>query len=197
VGATDLSLMTLDPTSPVMVRRAKAGDREAFEALMARHERAVLRTALRILGRMDLAQDAAQEVFLRMYKYLGSFDDDRELGPWLYRVAVNVSRDVGRRSGGKGVVPLEEIEEPVATRAGAGEIEADLDRERRRALVARALRALPEKERAALVLRDIEGLSTTEVAEILGSSETTVRSQVCTGRVKVKKLVEGYLRGRP
>ena len=197
VGAFDLSLMTLDPTSPLLVRRAKAGDREAFEALMGRHERAVLRTALRILGRLDLAQDAAQEVFLRMHKYLGSFDDERELGPWLYRVTVNVSRDVGRQSGGRDLVPLEEIEEPVATRAGAGEIEAGIDRERRRALVARALQALPEKERAALVLRDVEGLSTSEVAGILGSSETTVRSQVCTGRVKVKKLVEGYLRGRP
>jgi RNA polymerase sigma-70 factor (ECF subfamily) len=197
VGAIDLSLMTLDPTSPLLVRRAKAGDRQAFEELMGRHERAVLRTALRILGRLDLAQDAAQEVFLRMHKYLGSFDDDRELGPWLYRVAVNVCRDVGRKSGGPGLVPLDEVEEPPATRAGAGEIEEHLDRERRRALVARALQALPEKERAALVLRDIEGLPTSEVAEILGSSEATVRSQVCTGRVKVKKLVEGFLRGRP
>lgn len=196
MGAIDLSLMTLDSTSPLLVRRAQAGDREAFEALLLRHERAVLRTALRLLGRMDLAQDAAQEVFLRMHKYLAGFDQERDLGPWLYRVTVNVCRDQRRRSGGPEVVPIDEVEEPAATYAGAPEIEAGLERQQRRALVARALQALPEKERAALVLRDIEGLSTAEVAGILGSSEATVRSQVSTGRVKVKKLVEGYLRGR-
>jgi RNA polymerase sigma-70 factor, ECF subfamily len=196
VGAIHLRPMTLEPTSPLLVRRAKAGDREAFEALLLRHERAVLHTALRLLGRLDLAQDAAQEVFLRMHKYLARFDDERELGPWLYRVAVNVCRDLHRRSG-RETLSLEDVEEPTATAAGVGEIEARLDQARRRRLVARALQALPEKERAALVLRDIEGLSTAEVAEILGSSETTVRSQISTGRVKVKKLVEEYLRGRP
>src|SRR6185436_3570014 len=150
--------MTLEPTSPVLVRRAKAGDREAFEALLLRHERMVLRTALRLLGRMDLAQDAAQEVFLRLHRYIGSVDEERGLGPWLYKVTVNACRDQHRRRGGAEVVPLEAADEVPATRSDAVEIEAGLDRERRRALVARALRALPEKERTAIVLRDIEGL---------------------------------------
>ena len=197
MGATALTLMTLDPTSPLLVRRAKAGDREAFEALLLRHERMVLRTALRLLGRMDLAQDAAQEVFLRLHKYIAGFDEERELAPWLYRVTVNACRDVRRRSGLREVVPLEAAGEALATDGDAAEIEAGVERDRRRRLVARALLALPEKERAALVLRDIEGLSTAEVAAVLGSSEATVRSQVCTGRMKVKKLVEGFLGGRP
>src|SRR6185503_5807281 len=169
--------MTLDPTSPVLVRRAKAGDREAFEALLLRHERMVLRTALRLLGRMDLAQDAAQEVFLRLHKYIAGFDEERELAPWLYRVTVNACRDVRRRSGHREVVPLDAAGEALATDGDAAEIEAGVERDRRRRLVARALLALPEKERAALVLRDIEGLSTAEVAAVLGSSEATVRSQ--------------------
>jgi RNA polymerase sigma-70 factor (ECF subfamily) len=197
VGAIDLSLTPAESTSPSLVRRAQAGDRDAFESLLVQHERAVLRTALRLLGRMDLAQDAAQEVFLRMHKYLASLDSDRALGPWLYRVAVNVCHDLHRRSEGRIVVPIDDVDEPAAIRAGAGEIEAGLERDRRRRLVARALTRLPEKERAALVLRDIEGLTTAEVAEILGSSETTVRSQVSTARVKVKKLVEQFQRERP
>lgn len=197
MGVLELSVPPLESTSAPLVRRAQQGDRAAFEMLLAQHERTVLRTALRLLGRLDLAQDAAQEVFLRMHKYLPGFDSDRELGPWLYRMAVNVCHDLHRRRGGLQVVPIDDVEEPAATRAGAGEIEEGLDRDRRRRLVARALALLPEKERAALVLRDIEGLTTAEVANILGSSETTVRSQVSTGRVKVKKLVEQFLRGKP
>jgi len=203
----DLTLMPLDSrlerlksddtgSSAALVRRAKAGDHEAFEALLIRHERVVLRTALRLLGRLDMAQDAAQEVFLRLHKYLGRFDDGRELGPWLYQVVVNVCHDLRRRSGGMGMVALEDAPEPSDARSTAA-VEAGVDLDRRRRIVARALESLPEKERAALVLRDVEGLPTSEVARILGSSETTVRSQVSTGRVKVKKLVERMLRGRP
>jgi RNA polymerase sigma-70 factor, ECF subfamily len=197
VGALDLSLTPSEPISAPLVRRAQAGDRAAFETLLAQHERAVLRTALRLLGQLDLAQDAAQEVFLRMHKYLGSFQADRELGPWLYRMVLNVCRDQRKRTAGMNVVPLDAVDEPFATKAGVMEIEAGLDRDRRRELLSRALLLLPEKERAALVLRDIEGLATAEVARILGSSETTVRSQICTGRVKLKTPVEQFLRERP
>jgi len=197
VGAIELTLMPIDSTSPLLVRRAKAGDREAFDALVRHHERKVLRTALRLLGRLDLAQDAAQEVFLRMHKNLSRFDDERELGPWLYRMAVNACHDLRRRRGIPEALPLDAIEEPTSTEGGAAQIDARLDHERRRELVARALQTLPEKERAALVLRDIEGLPTGEVARILGSSEATVRSQVSTGRVKVKKQVEQWLKQRP
>jgi RNA polymerase sigma-70 factor, ECF subfamily len=194
VGAIELTLPPLDSTSTLLVRRAKAGDREAFEALLRQHERAVLGTALRLLGRLDRAQDAAQEVFLRLHKYLGRFEEERELGPWLYRVVVNVCHDL-RRRGLREAVALDDIDEPADR--GSSDVDAGLDRERRRRLVARALEVLPPKERAALVLRDIEGLPTSEVARILGSSEVTVRSQVSKARVKVKKQVERWLQGRP
>lgn len=197
MGAIQLTLTPSSSTSAVLVRRARAGDGEAFDALMRQHERMVLRTALRLLGRLEMAQDAAQEVFLRMHKYLARFDDEREIGPWLYRMVVNVCHDARRKSGSARSVPIEDIEEPAATHAAAAEIEADMDRTRRRELVARALDTLPQKERAALVLRDIEGLPTSEVARILGSSEGTVRSQISTGRVKVKSFVEEHLKRRP
>jgi RNA polymerase sigma-70 factor (ECF subfamily) len=71
-------------------------------------------------------------------------------------------------------------------------LDAELTLAERRRLVADALKRLPEKERAAVVLRDIEGLSTREVANILGSSEVTVRSQVSSARVKIKKFVERH-----
>jgi RNA polymerase sigma-70 factor (ECF subfamily) len=196
VGVTDLTLPPLESSSTWLVRRAKSGDREAFDALLAQHERAVLRTALRLVGRLDLAQDAAQEVFLRLHKYLARFDDERELGPWLYRMVVNVCHDL-RRGHVTATVPLEDVEEPAANQGSPDEMETRLDHERRRRVVARALETLPEKERAALVLRDIEGLATSEVARILGSSEATVRSQVSTARVKLKQVVDRWRKKQP
>ena len=174
------------------VRRARAGDDSAFTLLVERHERMVLRTALRLLGNRDAAQDAAQEAFLRLHRYLGRFDESRELGPWLYRVVVNVCRDLGRRRGRVPIVALDDASAAAraATKDGVAALDEEIDRSRQRSLVQAALLTLPEKERAAIVLRDIEGLPTAEVARILGSSEGTVRSQISTGRLKIKRFIQ-------
>jgi RNA polymerase sigma-70 factor (ECF subfamily) len=152
----------------------------------------VLRTALRLLGNREAAQDAAQEAFLRLHRYLRRFDESRELGPWLYRIVVNVCRDLGRRRGSAPLVALDAV--PAAARAatedGARALDEAIERSRQRSLVQAALLTLPERERAAIVLRDIEGLPTAEVARILGSSEGTVRSQISTGRLKIKRFVQ-------
>jgi RNA polymerase sigma-70 factor, ECF subfamily len=181
-----------EPETAEWVRRACAGDESAFALIVGRHERMVLRTALRLLGRRDAAQDAGQEAFLRLHRYLRRFDESRELGPWLYRMVVNVCHDLARHSMAMRLVPLDEVREGehAATRVGPESVEGDLSRERERGLVQAALATLPEKERAAIVLRDIEGLRTAEVAKILGSSEGTVRSQISTARLKIKRFVE-------
>jgi RNA polymerase sigma-70 factor (ECF subfamily) len=178
------------------IRRARAGDESAFALLVERHERMMLRTALRLLGNSDAAQDAAQEAFLRLHRYLRRFDESRELGPWLYRVVVNVCHDLGRRLGSTRLVGLDAL--PAAARAAAEDgpeaLDEAIERSRQRSLVQAALLTRPEKERAAIVLRDIEGLPTAEVARILGSSEGTVRSQVSTGRLKIKRFVQSRQR---
>ena len=165
----------------------EARRRDHFERLMKAHERRVVGTAWRLLGRLEDAQDAAQEVFLRLYRHLDRFDAGRPLEPWLYRVTVNVCRDLGRRRRQRQAVPLEEVEPslPLASADPDPGAAASLAEERR--IVEQALGTLAEKERAALVLRDVEGLPTAEVAEILGSSQTTVRSQICRARLKIKK----------
>jgi len=182
-----------------LVRRARAGEGAAFEALVVAFERRVLRTALRLLGRPDLAEDAAQETFLRLHRYLHRFDAARDLGPWLYRVVVNVCRDLRRRSRSAQVVPLEDerLEGLSEMQVDGAAIEQQAGLEWERRLLEAALASLPEKERAAIVLRDIEGLATREVARILGSSEGTVRSQISTGRVKMRRFVEQRLEKRP
>ena len=173
------------------VRRARAGDAQAFAVLVERHERMVLRTALRLLGRLDLAQDAAQDAFLRLHRHLGRFDESRELGPWLYRVVVNVCRDVARRGQGARLVALSDAASLASPSEGAREREDAVTRDEQRRLVQAALLTLPPREREAIVLRDIEGLSSEEVARILGTSAGTVRSQVSAARLKIKRYVEG------
>jgi RNA polymerase sigma-70 factor, ECF subfamily len=179
-GGAELSVQIL--------KRAIAGDRVAFDQIILRYERRVFVTALRLLGRREDAQDAAQEVFLRLYRFMHRFDEKRALLPWLYRMTVNVCHDLHRRRYlGEGLRVEEEI---------AASIVFDPAREitlmERRQIIETALRTLTEKERAAIVLRDIEGLSTKDVAGILGSSETTVRSQISVARVKIKRFVDTF-----
>src|SRR4026207_11857 len=81
----------------LLIERAISGDRSAFGEIVVRHERRVLTLALRLLGTMEDAQDAAQEVFLRALKYLRRFDTAKPLEPWLVRMTVNVCRRVGRK----------------------------------------------------------------------------------------------------
>jgi len=176
------------------VERARRGDEEAFACLVERHERMVLRTGLRLLGRLDLAQDAAQEAFLRLHRHLARFDSSRELGPWLYRIVVNVCRDLSRRQRWPRLLGLEEAKDVRSHDEAA--LENAVVRNEQRRLVQAALRALSPKEREAIVLRDLEGLSTSEVARVLGSSEGTVRSQISTGRLKIKQYVEAREKAR-
>lgn len=153
----------------------------AFERIMAGCERRVVRIALRLLNNPQDAQDAAQEVFLRLYKHLGRLDEARGYEAWLFRVTVNVCRDMARAR--RRSVALEDVPHPAAPQPDAYH---DAARAEQREIVRRGLGCLGEKERAALVLRDVEGLSTREVAGILGSSENTVRSQISTARLKLR-----------
>jgi len=171
--------------------RENSGGMAAFERVMSQCERRVLRIALRLLNNPHDAQDAAQEVFLRLYQHLGSLDETRGYEAWLYRVTVNVCHDIARSR--RHSVELADLPEPAAPQPDAYH---DAERAQQREIVRRGLRRLGEKERAALVLRDVEGLSTREVAGILGSSENTVRSQVSTARLKLRDFTGRLLRRR-
>ncbi len=171
----------------VAIERAGIGP---FEQILILHERQVYLTALRLLGRREDAQDAAQEVFLRLHRHLGRLDQSRELSPWLYRVTVNVCRDLAReRLRHAGPPPADSYA------ADGPDPQGEAGLAERRRLITEALGKLPEKERAAIVLRDIEGLSTREVARILGSAEVTVRSQISSARRKMRGFIEKTPRG--
>jgi RNA polymerase sigma-70 factor (ECF subfamily) len=162
----------------------RAADDEEFECLMCAHERQVLGVALRLTGNLADAQDAAQEVFLRLHRSRRSLRE--EVGGWLYRVTVNVCSDLARRRRVRAVVPLDRD-----VVSGESSPELAVSRKVDSARIDEALMKLGERERAALVLRDLEGLSTAEVAEVLGSAEATVRVQISKARLKLRELLRG------
>src|SRR5262249_34973078 len=132
-----MSLLALSATAPMeipeersrVIESAKGGDLAAFDQLMREHERLVLMTALRLLGRLEDAQDASQEVFLRLYRHLSKVETPT-LAPWLYRVTVNVCYDMRRKRVAS--TDINELPEPAATDADPQRLTTES--ERRRAL---------------------------------------------------------------
>jgi RNA polymerase sigma-70 factor (ECF subfamily) len=187
-----------------LVARARTGDRAAFEQLMVCSQHKVAATAWRLLGNREDARDAAQETFLRAYKYLKSFKPGQDFHGWIYRITVNVCRDMmrarrapggaGHAAGEQTTYAFEEATEWSHAEGGDAERAALLAQQR--TMVRRALAALPEKERTAVVLRDLEGLATEEVARLMNTRPATVRSQISTARVKLRVFCEQILRER-
>jgi RNA polymerase sigma-70 factor, ECF subfamily len=177
-----------------IVRRAQAGERAAFDQLMELHQQRVVTLAWRLLGKREDARDAAQEVFLRVLRHLHQYDTRYEFNGWLYRIAVNVCRDLQRQRGRHEGLSLDD--ESVAQLVSNDDSEAEALAAQERMMLQRALATLSEKERAAIVLRDLESLPTEEVARLLGSSPTTVRSQISAARTKLKAFRARQLKGK-
>jgi RNA polymerase sigma-70 factor (ECF subfamily) len=208
-GARDMALaleielpvnaLTQNQTSLTdLIERAASGDTGAFEQIMILSQQRVMTMTWRMLGNEADARDAAQEVFLRVYKYLGRFKQNQDFYAWLYRITVNVCRDIARKrqQHSEGFMSLAGTvaEEALTVASKQEDAEQTLLHTQRRKLIARALATLPAKERASLILRDVEGLPTDEVARIMKSSSTTVRSQISSARKKIKIYCDQYSR---
>ncbi|HWP52809.1 MAG TPA: sigma-70 family RNA polymerase sigma factor [Pyrinomonadaceae bacterium] len=182
----------------LLVERATAGDAAAFEQIMIHSQQRVMAMSWRILGNEADARDASQEVFLRVYKYLGSFKQDQDFFAWVYRITVNVCRDMLKKrqheSDRFGSFAADSSEEVLEIPFEQVDAEQTLIQAQRRELISRAIATLPFKERASIVLRDVEGLSTDEVARVLKSSSTTVRSQISSARRKIRDYCRRYMR---
>jgi RNA polymerase sigma-70 factor, ECF subfamily len=158
----------------------------AFEQLLANYERPILRLCYRLLGNLADAQDTAQEVFLKVHRNLHRLRSEDRPGPWLYQIALNACRDRWRAR--RGTVEEKMVPLDVARHSRSSDSPENFAREEElRRLVFDALAQLPEKERAAFVLRELEGLETREVSELLGVTEAAVRGYVFQARAKMKK----------
>ena len=160
-------------TDAELVARAVGGDPAAFDVLVERHRRAVYMVCYRFVHHHDDASDLAQDVFVRAWRGLPRFKGDAAFSTWLYRIAVNtcLNKVASRPLPTEPLEDADRIEDPRAERPGA-----DLVRAERAAAVRRAIRALPNKQRATLVLRLYHELSHQQIAEVLGSSVGAVKA---------------------
>ncbi|WP_035958782.1 RNA polymerase sigma factor [Bryobacter aggregatus] len=165
-------------SAPIEVALA-ANATPSFEDWMQRYQALVFRTAWRMLGSPADAEDVSQEVFLRLHQSLRSLPAEQPLSAWLYRVTVNLCLDQIRRRKPLGG----ELELLVSLSPSPEEQHTQQQRESR---LARLIARLPERERACLILRDLEGLNSREVAVILECSEENVRSAIHRAKEKLK-----------
>ena len=176
-----------------LLRRARAGERAAFEQLAREHFRGVYALLFRLAGNHEDAEDLAQECFLRAWKALGTVRDGEALSPWLRRIALHLARDHFRVRARRGA------NQPIAEddRAGRGRGPGEQlgDRELMRALRA-ALDRLPQRLRAPLFLRVLEGLEYDDVAREVGVRPATARTQVMQARKLLLRWLGPWLEGR-
>jgi len=164
-----------------LVDRARGGDDQAFAALVVRYERKLIRVLTRLVRDEELARDLAQETFWKVYNRLDRFDMGRRFGPWLFRIGVNLGLDQLRRHDGPQTAS---IDRPANHEQRAFDvpdpdprIQAELAQE-----VQFVLERIQVPYRTILVLRDLEGFSSAEVAAIVGRREATVRWRLAKAR---------------
>jgi RNA polymerase sigma-70 factor, ECF subfamily len=185
------------PTSEYeLIRRARAGDEDAFAELVTLHAARVYGALRRFGLSEEEADEVAQEVFLRAWRGLARFEERAQFSTWLYRIAFNEAQR--RRS--RRALPRVEAdpggEDPIAAVPESPDLAPDaqaLSHEFERTLD-RALGELPAEWRDAVVLRDIEGLSTEEAADVVGVRPAAFKSRLHRGRMRLRALLEPYLR---
>ncbi|GAA2860267.1 RNA polymerase sigma factor [Pseudonocardia halophobica] len=181
----------LDDTT--LVVRAREGDVRAFSALAQRHQAALYRLALRLVGNAADAEDALQESLLDAWRRLDRFRGDSAFTTWAYRIVTNRCLDLLRRR--RATVSVEQVAEVAPERlaapeAGAPEHAAEVDAGL--AALRAALRTLPDEQRACFVLRELEGLGYAEIAEITGASETAVRGRIHRARRGLAEVMRSW-----
>jgi len=168
-----------------------AGERAAFDTLVARHYRGIYSVIHRMVGNADDAADVTQEVFLRVYSRLHTYQMGQSLIAWMRRIAVNLTIDHLRQHKQATVSLDEQVEAGVqhadGRRDDSPEDRAEIAEDSRRVLA--AVQRLPEKQRAVLVLRHVEGLKLEEIAHTMRLPLGTVKTLLFRGREAVRQMV--------
>jgi RNA polymerase sigma-70 factor (ECF subfamily) len=178
-------------TDEELVERSVQGDPESFNQLVLRWERSIYALAYRTLGRDEDARDVCQETFLRAYRGLQAFKGQAKFSSWLYRIALNLCRDVMRRERRAPLVAVPEGIDPTELAAQqpspAPSVEdlvaqAELGRH-----VAAVMRRLPEDQRTAILLKEYHGLTFQEIAEMTGCPLSTAKTRVYQGLTVLRR----------
>ena len=165
-----------------LVERARSGDQEAMGALYRAHASRVYTVVRRLAGDDALAEDLAQDAWIRAFRKLELFRGDSSFGTWMYRLATNMALNRLRRRGRR-----DEVEREADIVHAAGSLDEAVINQR---MLAQALDRLPPGYRQVLVLHDVEGRTHEEIAEMLGVAPGTSKSQLHKARARMRELLD-------
>jgi RNA polymerase sigma-70 factor (ECF subfamily) len=188
-----------------LVRRLRQGDTAALETLMARHTDRVYRLARGITGSTADAEEVTQDVFLTLFRKAHTFEERAALGSWIYRITVNAALIKRRGRGGHAEVSLESLLPaflPDGHRAGEPAVlrtdwsqtpESTLLAKETREILQRSIQALPDRYRTVVLLRDVDGLTNEQVAEVLEEGVPAVKSRLHRARMVLREALTRHL----
>jgi len=186
-----------------LVKRVKTGDQRAFKLLVERYQRKIYAVALGMVKDKEEALDISQEAFVKVYKYLDHFKGDSSFYTWLYRITVNICIDALRKKQAlRGEqVELDEAVKMDTAEANIGALGSRLGTNPQKSAlrkelaekIQQALETVPEKHRAILLLREVEGMSYEDLSRTLEIPKGTVMSRLFHARTKVQKILSEYL----
>ena len=181
-----------------LMMRVKAGDDEAFNQLMKRHEKTVVNLVYRFTANKEITHDLAQEVFMRLYRASPRFEPRAKFFTFLYRITLNLCRNYRAKAKRRQTLSLDDagdgqtgatrdIEDP------AGSAEDAISRQELSVVVREAVEALPEQQREAVILQRFQGLAYEEIAEALNLSIPAVKSRIHRAKLNLQEKLTPYL----
>jgi RNA polymerase sigma-70 factor (ECF subfamily) len=172
-----------------LIARVRAGDHKAFDSLVQAYMRKAFQLAFRVVGHREDAEDLVQEAFLAAFQYLDSFDAERPFGPWLMRIVMNRGANLRRSRTRRETEPETDA---VSTAPTALE---ESERAEAREMLNRALATLSERQRMIVTLFDVDGMTSTEIGEMLDLSPGTVRWHLHEARRTLRSALSSFFKG--
>ncbi len=179
-----------------LVRRVKKGDYQAFDLLVLKYQSRVIATAFKYVQERQLAEDIAQEAFIKSYKSIDSFREESSFYTWVYRITVNTAKNYLVSSKRKNEVMVSDLSENDSfypEKINLDSPQEILKASELRDLILEALSSLGEETRTALSLREFDGLSYEQIAEIVKCPVGTVRSRIFRGREMIEDVIGKHM----
>ncbi len=179
-------------TDAKLVKDFRNGDIEAFNRLVGRWQQRIHRFAYRYFASHDEAMEITQKTFITVYKKLNMLEDAERFSSWIYRIANNLCLDESNRAGRRRSAPMEALSRhPIAENRSANP-DQKIQQDQLGSILQLALSQLPAKQRIVVIMKEYEGLTFREIADILDEPENTVKSRMYYGLKKLRQLFEQW-----
>jgi len=186
----------------ILIRAFQGGDKAAFDEIVLKHQHKLFNLCYRFLGDYQEANDSAQETFLKVYRSLKKFRFESSFSTWLYRIAVNTSKNKLKSAEYRHKKKTVSLDNLVSQYNGSPAIKIqdethspamELEKKERIRVIQEAINALPPEQKAVVTLRDIEGFSYEEIVEITGFNPGTVKSRLARARMDLRKKLRSVI----